>query len=388
MSLVARVKLCATSCECAGRETPAARRVQIEQRAQTSDKKGASGTPWEWRGTMNVQLGDLRQYDLRKIWQYEDRHFTAWLCENLERLGHALGLSLEFRARERAVGPFSLDILAHDTLRDHTVIIENQLEQTDHDHLGKLLTYAAGLDARVIIWVAPTFREQHRAAMDWLNRNTSDSLQFFGVSLEAVQIDDSRPAINFKVVAAPNDWDKLAAQQGAHGDDSGRRVYFYAFNQALFDALRESGQFPNLPSPGSRHETFVERLSGGVRYGTAFSRGILRCGVWLWFAERELGLHVFDRLLQDRADIEASLGCELHWDRNVELRRSNNNIESANVPPNRKHTPRGLGSSSRSCADQVGSSAANRRNPNIAGLDCSSSVSMRRGRVAVHQGSL
>ncbi|HET9096425.1 MAG TPA: DUF4268 domain-containing protein [Candidatus Baltobacteraceae bacterium] len=281
---------------------------------------------------MNVQLGDLRPYDLRKIWQYEDRHFTVWLCDNLERLGHALGLSLEFRARERAVGPFSLDILAHDTLRDHTVIIENQLEQTDHDHLGKLLTYASGLDARVIIWVAPTFRDQHRAALDWLNRNTSDSLQFFGVSLEAVQIDDSRPAINFKVVVAPNDWDKLAAQEGAQ-DDTGRRVYFYAFNQALFDALRESGQFSNLPSPGSRYETFVERLSGGVRYGTAFSRGTLRCGVWLWFTEKHLGLHVFDTLLQDRADIEASMGCELHWDRNADRAGQ---IITVNLPTSRQ----------------------------------------------------
>lgn len=261
-----------------------------------------------------IDLGVLRPYDLRQIWKYEDRHFTVWLYDNMERLGTALGMSLEARRREQAVGPFSLDILAHDTSRDRPVIIENQLEQTDHDHLGKLITYAAGLEASAIIWVSPMFREQHRAALDWLNNHTDDHIEFFGVAVEAVQIDDSKPAVNFKVIASPNSWQKSFVGQRNDATLDERSAYFYQFNEALMNALREGRAFRQPPAPTPRYETFIQRTHGGVRYGTAFSRNALRAGIWIDLPDAEVNRRIFEMLQATRSEIEGALGAPLQWD--------------------------------------------------------------------------
>ena len=127
------------------------------------------------------ELGTLRVVSVRDVWALEPQHFSTWLAENIEQLGHAIGIELAVRGREVGVGAFSLDMLAHDVDRDRIVIIENQLGRTDHDHLGKLLTYAAGTKAEVIVWIAPEFREEHRAAIDWLNNNTDQSKEFFAI---------------------------------------------------------------------------------------------------------------------------------------------------------------------------------------------------------------
>ncbi|MFN8585713.1 MAG: hypothetical protein U0446_10385 [Dehalococcoidia bacterium] len=137
-------------------------------------------------------------------WRNEASDFTPWLAENLDRLGEALGLSLELREREHRVGRYSLDLLLEDA-RGRTVIVENQFGATDHDHLGKLLTYCAGTGADVIVWLAETLSSEHRAALEWLNDNTRTEISFFGVELELLTIGDSEPAPHFRVVIEPNE---------------------------------------------------------------------------------------------------------------------------------------------------------------------------------------
>ena len=152
--------------------------------------------------------------DVRDIWQSEATDFTPWLGlpDNLSLLGEAIGLELELEAQERRVGPFRADLLCKDIATDHWVLIENQLARTDHGHLGQLLTYASGLKAVTIVWVADRFTEEHRAALDWLNDITDDKFNFFGLEIEAWRINDSVAAPKFNVVSKPNDWSRQVAQ--------------------------------------------------------------------------------------------------------------------------------------------------------------------------------
>lgn len=170
---------------------------------------------------MIPKLGKVKRIDVRSAWMNEATHFTPWLAseEGMELLQEVLDMELEVEATEKFVGPFKADILAKrtDTTDDHWVLIENQLERTDHRHLGQLLTYAAGLDAVTIVWIAEKFAEEHRAALDWLNDLTSDNLEIFGLEIELWQIDGSPPAPMFNVVAEPNEWTKEVKQKTESG---------------------------------------------------------------------------------------------------------------------------------------------------------------------------
>lgn len=169
---------------------------------------------------MKEPLGRLERVELRKYWLREDTEFTPWLAEeaNLELLSEALGLDLGLEDTEVGVGPYRADILAKDTATGHFVLIENQIERTDHSHLGQLLTYAAGLEAVTVVWVASSFTDEHRAALDWLNRVTTEAVSFFGVEVELWRIGESPPAPNFKVVSKPNDWARSVAEAAQHGE--------------------------------------------------------------------------------------------------------------------------------------------------------------------------
>ncbi len=163
---------------------------------------------------MKKPLSKLERVPLREAWKHEANDFTPWLAEenNLNTLADALGLpDLELVATEHWVGEFKLDILC--TSGDDQVIIENQLEKTNHAHLGQLLTYAAGTGAKKVIWVAESFRPEHVAALEFLNQNTTEELSFFAVEVELWRIGDSPLAPKFEVVAKPNDWAKLGREQ-------------------------------------------------------------------------------------------------------------------------------------------------------------------------------
>jgi len=154
-----------------------------------------------------AEIATLKKINLRDVWKDEGQ-FSDWLAENLSRLGDELGMALERSEREKAVGPFSADIICADQISKFDVVIENQFTRTDHDHLGKMITYASGLQSQIIIWVAPRFRDEHRSAIDWLNDIAGPETGFFGVVLEVFQISDSAYAPHFDIVARPNDWQR------------------------------------------------------------------------------------------------------------------------------------------------------------------------------------
>jgi hypothetical protein len=187
-------------------------------------------------------LGRLERIDLRQIWLSEASGFTPWLArkENLSLLGETLGIDLELEAQERPVGPFRADILCKDIGTDRWVLIENQLERTDHGHLGQLLTYASGLEAVSIVWIAARFTDEHRSTLDWLNRITDDSFRFFGLEVELWRIGDSPAAPKFNIVSKPNGWTQSVAQAARAIDDGElsetrimQRDYWEAFHNVL-----------------------------------------------------------------------------------------------------------------------------------------------------------
>src|SRR4051794_2797563 len=157
----------------------------------------------------------------RDVWMSEAGDFTPWLAENLDVLADELGMSLTLLATEVLVGEFRVDIEAQ-TPDGRVVIIENQLEHSDHRHLGQLLVYASGLEAAAVVWVAPRFREDHRRTLDWLNERTDSGVDFFGVEVSVVQISEVGPrAPVFEVVARPNNWQKGVKEASPTGGGAG-----------------------------------------------------------------------------------------------------------------------------------------------------------------------
>jgi len=153
------------------------------------------------------EIGKITDVSPRDAWSHEAHDFTPWLSENLDVLGEVIGMELEPEGVEVSVGPFSADILAKD-LHGRSVLIENQLDSTDHKHLGQILTYLSGLEADVVIWIATEFREPHLSAISWLNENTSNRFSFFAIKLRVISIGNSIPAPIFDVLERPNEWDR------------------------------------------------------------------------------------------------------------------------------------------------------------------------------------
>ena len=168
------------------------------------------------------QLGHLKRLEPKAVWTSEPKDFTPWLADRIDLLSQALGIEIELIGKEVAVGDFSVDLYGKDIGTENGVVIENQLAPTDHTHMGQLLTYGAGLDAKVIIWISPSFRDEHRQAIEWLNLHT-EGLSFFGVELELLQIDDSLPAPHFKVVVQPNEWQEQLIISAKHDSAQGKK---------------------------------------------------------------------------------------------------------------------------------------------------------------------
>lgn len=169
---------------------------------------------------MNSKLGKLTRVDLREIWKNEEYDFSNWLAEedNLAELSDEIGIAIRLPEKEVGVGKYSVDILAEEEGTGRKIVIENQLEKTNHDHLGKIITYAAGHDASIVIWISKDITEEHRNAIDWLNENTGEDRLFFAIKVEAWRMDNSDPAPKFQVICKPNEWAKAVKRSSGTED--------------------------------------------------------------------------------------------------------------------------------------------------------------------------
>ena len=259
-------------------------------------------------------LGRLERLPLRSVWEREAEHFTPWLAqpENLQFLADAIGLpSLELIQTERTVSEFSCDIVARVPDTGELVAIENQIEVSDHKHLGQTLTYLAGTDAAFAIWIAERFTEGHRAALDWLNRKTSEDVAFFGVEVEAWRIADSPAAPRFNVVVRPNAWARetraVARQSASTGE--GWAPYWAAFDAvALSCGVHRTGALP-------RGTNYYSALAGRSISAVAYllqSRKEIGAYIGLWRTDVDA---IRDAIEADRPELEARLGHKFRLDR-------------------------------------------------------------------------
>jgi len=211
-----------------------------------------------------VKLGKLKEVQVRELWKGEATHFTPWLAkeENIALLSDEISIDLEVLEQEKNVGPYRADILCKDSSSGHYVLIENQLEKTDHIHLGQLLTYASGLDAVTIIWIAKKFTEEHRAVLDWLNRITEEGLNFFGIEIKAYKIGNSYPAPKFDIVSKPNDWSKYVKKTAGKNGPTETNLMQLEYWDKFKEFLENSTSRLNSRKPYKNWTSFATGKSG------------------------------------------------------------------------------------------------------------------------------
>ncbi len=261
------------------------------------------------------ELGRIEVVPPREVWQHEAQHFTPWLLANADVLGELLGMELELDVAEHPVGGFSLDLMGRDALTGQVVIVENQLETTDHQHLGQILTYAAGTDPTTIVWVAAAFRSEHRSALDWLNARTDEGTRFFGVELGLVRIGDSAPAPAFKLVAQPNDWQKTVRAATTQSDAvSGRNELYRAFWSRWMELVQsQRAGWSRATRPPAQN--WFSRTTGtaGATYYTSFTKKGLSSELVFEDPEPAVNTHRLEVLSARAAEMQQAYGGVLEF---------------------------------------------------------------------------
>lgn len=262
-----------------------------------------------------MNLGKLKELDVRSVWGHEQYDFSKWLAssENIKELGDVLNLSLVDVETEKFVGAYRCDILCKDEITGKIVLIENQLEQTNHDHLGKIITYASGLDAAVVVWIVSNAREEHASAMQWLNTHTTDEVSFFLIEVHAYIIGNSAPAPMFKIIEQPNDFVKQVKNIAKSKELSEAQLKRLEFWNQLNDVL---DVMENKP---------FNKRKATTDHWYAVAIGSAQCHISINLVNREHAVRVnlwipdnkelFDKLYSHREEIEKAAGIPLKWDR-------------------------------------------------------------------------
>jgi hypothetical protein len=257
-------------------------------------------------------ISKIKQIDLRKAWSHEAIDFTNWLAEeeNLTLLSDEIGIDLKLIQTEASVGKFNVDILAEEDNTGRKIIIENQLEMTNHDHLGKIITYASGYDAEVIIWIVKEVRDEHKQAVDWLNEHTDENIYFFAIKMELWQIDDSPYAPKFQIASQPNDWAKAIKASTAKTNLTETKILQLEYWTKFSEYLKENSKILKARKPRAQHwyDLSVGGLDAGITLTINSRENQIACELYI---REDKDLYYF--LEQKKVIIEKELGCELIW---------------------------------------------------------------------------
>lgn len=258
-------------------------------------------------------IGKLTEVDVRTLWKHEQYDFSNWLAkpENIEYLNEILGLTLVDIDKEVYVGPYRCDLVAKDEMSNAVIIIENQLESTNHDHLGKILVYASGLNASVIVWIVTEAKEEHRAAVEWLNNNTSEMVNLFLIELHAYKIGNSDPAPKFEVIEKPNDFVKRGKSKDNNDlnkSQSERLIFWERFNQIVVSRGKPFN--PRKATTDHWYDVAVGTSEAHISIDLVNKEGLI--DVNLYISDNK---ELFDDLLSHKDEIEGKIGKELIWDK-------------------------------------------------------------------------
>lgn len=268
----------------------------------------------ELRESGMQEMGTLSALKVREVWQDEAKDFTPWLAENADLLGEALGMELVHQETEAGVGRYSADLLFKEESTSHMVVVENMFAPTDHDHLGKLITYAAGLGAAYAVLVAPEFREEHRSALNWLNSISDEDHGFFGVVIEAWRIGESLPAPRLRVEVKPDSWSRTV--KAVTAESSTQALYRRFWGDFLPRLAERPGWGQRTPS----RDNWMTFRSGrsGFTYGASFckpdGRYRLRADAYIDTRDADTTKSAFDELYRRKARIEEAVGESLDWE--------------------------------------------------------------------------
>ena len=258
-----------------------------------------------------MPIARLEPVSLRDVWPHEASDFTVWLGDNLDVLGELLGIELSLVEREVGVGPFWADLLLQDS-DGNPVIVENQLERTDHDHLGKLITYMSNLGAKVAVWITSAPCPEHETAVHWLNESLPADTALYLVQLEAFRIGDSDPAPRLSIVAGPSPQAKEIGSQKKELAE--RQVLRRQFWTELLERGKGSGHPHTRVGPGI--DSWINAGSGvaGLTYNYVILMNAARVELQIDRGDAETNKHIFDQLQAARGRIEAAVGAPLEWD--------------------------------------------------------------------------
>ena len=261
------------------------------------------------------KIGRMERVELRELWENEASDFTPWLAreDNIVLLGDAIGIDLEVDAQEQEVGPYRADILCKDTANDQWVLIENQLERTDHRHLGQLLTYAAGLNAVTLVWISDKFTDEHRAALDWLNERISDEVRFFGIEIELWRIGESPIAPKFNVVSKPNNWTRQEARRRPSRNLTEGQKLLFEYWREFRKVMEERGGTVKPANPTPNIERYFPLGKTGFSLYAAAVRSIGRIDVGLFIRGSDAKRR-YNELASEKDEIEREAGERFSWE--------------------------------------------------------------------------
>ena len=261
---------------------------------------------------MKQNLSKLNKVELREVWGHEATDFTNWLSqnENLSALGEEIGIDIKLIKTEASVGKFSVDILAEEESSGKKIIIENQLEDTNHDHLGKIITYASGYDAEIIIWIVRDVCDEHQKAIDWLNEHTDENINFFLIKIELWQIENSNPAPKFEIVASPNEWAKTIKNIYNNEELTNTKLQQLEFWNKFKSYVQENDTRIRLQTPRPQHWYDVSMGSSEAHISLTINsrENLIGCEIYI-NKDKEL----FEFLKERKDEIEKEIGEPIEW---------------------------------------------------------------------------